>query len=98
MQPAPDVDVQAVLLTALLNPAVIAVAFWMGRQADQWQKLPVAAFAGALIGSMLVYVAVLVGLAGVVGVSRAAAGVFAAEFVFGLVWAAIGFRSRPHPH
>jgi glycerol uptake facilitator-like aquaporin len=95
MPPAPDVDVQAVILTALFNPAVIAVAFWMGRQADQWQKVPVAAFAGALIGSALIYIAVRLGFGSFVDVSRAAAGVFVAEFMFGLVWAAIGFRFKP---
>ncbi|TMJ67693.1 MAG: hypothetical protein E6G91_18180 [Alphaproteobacteria bacterium] len=52
------VDLRDVVLTALLNPAVILVAFWMGRSADQWQKLPVAAFAAALAGSILLYVAI----------------------------------------
>ena len=86
------VDLTAVVLTALLNPAVIVVAFWMGRGADQWQKLPVAAFAAALAGSLLVYVAVRFGIAGVAGVGRAAAGVFIAQFLFGLVWAYLGRR------
>ena len=33
-----------------------------------------------------------VGVPGVVGVGRAAAGVFIAEFVFGLAWAALGYQ------
>src|SRR6185295_6553021 len=78
MTPTP-VDLIAVLLSALLNPAVIVVAFWMGRHADQRQKLPVAAFAAALAGSVLIYVAVRLGVKGVAGVGRAAAGVFVAE-------------------
>jgi hypothetical protein len=90
------VDLKAVLLTALLNPAVIAVAIWLGRRADQWQKLPVVAFAAALAGSALVYVAVLLGVPGVAGVGRAAAGVFTAEFLLGLAWASAGYRmGRP---
>jgi hypothetical protein len=88
----PPVDLLAVALTALLNPAVIIVALLMGRNADQWQKLPVAAFAAALLGSVLVYFAVQIGIPGVAGVGRAVAGVFIAEFVFGLMWAAIGYR------
>ena len=44
----PHIDLTAVLMTALLNPAVIVVAFWMGRYADQRHKIPVAAFAAAL--------------------------------------------------
>jgi hypothetical protein len=89
--PAP-IDLVAVVLTALLNPGVILVAFWLGRRADQWQKLPVAAFTAALIGSVLVFIAVRLGIRGVAGVGRAAGGVFVAEFVFGLVWAWLGFR------
>lgn len=86
------VELKIVILTALLNPAVIALAFWMGRTADQWQKLPVAAFAGAIVGSALIYVAVRLGVPGVAGVGRAAAGVFIAEFLFGLIWAYLGYR------
>jgi len=90
------VELKAVLLTALLNPAVVLLAFWLGRRADQWQKLPVAAFAAALAGSALVYVAVRVGVTGVSGTGRAAAGVFIAQFLFGLAWAAAGYRlGRP---
>jgi hypothetical protein len=88
------VELEAVLLTALLNPGVIAVAFWMGSSADQWQKLPIAAFAGALVGSALIYIAVRLGITGVAGVGRAAAGVFIAQFVFGLVWASLGYHFR----
>ena len=86
------VELKAVLLTALLNPAVVVVAFWLGRRADQWQKLPVAAFAAALVGSVLIYIAVWLGLTGVPGIGRAAAGVFIAQFLFGLAWAAAGYR------
>lgn len=85
------IDLTAVLLTALLNPAVPIVAFLMGRNANQWQKLPVAAFAAALVGSALVYVAVRLGITGVAGVGRAAAGVFVTQFLLGLVWAVAGF-------
>ena len=92
MTPAPSVDLAAVIATALLNPAVIVVAFWMGRNADQPQKVPVAAFAGALAGSLLTYIVVRLGLTGAAHVGRAAAGVFIAEFVFGLAWATAGYR------
>lgn len=88
------VDLKAVLLTALLNPAVPIVAFWMGRNASEWQKLPVAAFAAALLGSVFVYVAVRLGVTGVAGVGRAAAGVFVTQFLLGLIWAFAGFQFR----
>jgi hypothetical protein len=92
------VDLKEVILTALLNPGVIVVAFWMGRNANQWQKLPVAAFAAALVGSVLVYLAVWLGVAGVAGIGWAASGIFVAQFIFGLVWATAGYwlgRRRP---
>jgi hypothetical protein len=95
MPPVAPVDLTAVILTALLNPGVLIVAIWMGRNADQWQKLPVAAFAAALVGSMLVYFAVSLRLPGVVGVGRATAGVFVAEFVFGLGWAVLAYCCWP---
>ena len=46
-------DPTTLVLIALLNPAVIIVAFLMGRRADQWQKLPIVAFAAALAGFIL---------------------------------------------
>jgi hypothetical protein len=90
--PVAPVELSSVLLTALLNPAVIVVAFWLGRNADQRQKLPIAAFAAALTGSVLLYLAVRLGVPGVAGTGRAAAGVFIAQFLFGWAWAAAGFR------
>jgi hypothetical protein len=102
------VDPKAVLLIALLNPAVVVVAFWLGRMANQWQKVPVAAFAGALAGSAAVYLAVWMGyleawtrsLAALLGmeyaapVGRASAGIFIAQFLVGLAWAWIGYGTR----
>jgi hypothetical protein len=86
------VDLNVVLLTALLNPVVVAVALWMGRGADQWQKLPVAAFAAALAGTAAYYVAVRLGVAAAAGTARAVAGIFIAQFVFALAWAYAGYR------
>jgi hypothetical protein len=86
------VDLRTVVLTALLNPAVIVLAFWMGRRADQWQKLPVAAFAGALAGSVLLYLAAHLDIGSVAATGRAGAGVFTMQFLFGLLWAFLGRR------
>ena len=85
------VDLNIVLLTALLNPVVIAVAFWMGRSADQWQKLPVAAFAASAAGTAAVYLAARLGVPGVVKAMRAEAGIFIVQLVLGLAWAAAGY-------
>ncbi|MDX2202722.1 MAG: hypothetical protein NW223_08225 [Hyphomicrobiaceae bacterium] len=85
------VDLAAVLLAALLNPLVIVVAVLMGRQADQWQKIPVAGFAAAVIGSAGVYVLVRVGILGGGTLGRAAAGIFIAQFVLGTLWAGLAY-------
>jgi hypothetical protein len=89
------VDLKLVLLTALLNPGVFALAFWLGRRADQWQKVPVAAFAAGLVGSVLVYFAISLGL--LTSLARAVAGVFTANIVFGLAWAVAGYLTREWP-
>ncbi|MBO0765570.1 MAG: hypothetical protein J2P50_13415 [Hyphomicrobiaceae bacterium] len=86
------IDLNIVLLTALLNPVAIVVAFWMGMGADQWQKLPLAAFAAAAAGSAVVYLAQRLGVPGLVETARAPAGIFVAQFVFALAWAAAGYR------
>jgi hypothetical protein len=96
MPPSPPVDVTTVLLTALFNPAVIAVALWMGRNADQIQKLPIAAFAASLAGWVAIYIGVRwLGLNTLLPVGRATAGVLTAQFLFGLVWAALAYRFFP---
>jgi len=92
MTPVPPVDLAAVVLAALLNPGVVVVAFWMGRSADQWQKLPVAAFAGACAGALLAYVAARLGLIGATQLDRTPGGVLIAQFLLGLVWAYLGHR------
>jgi hypothetical protein len=86
------VDLEVVLSTALLNPVVAIVAFWMGRNADQWQKLPLAAFAASLVGMAAIYVAARLGIAGLARTGRAAAGIFIAQCVLALLWAYAGYR------
>ena len=77
---------------SLLNPAVIAVGFYMGRSADQWQKIPVAAFAASLAGFVLFWLGTLTGLI-IVGSQGGAAGIVMLQFVFGLVWSGLGYVS-----
>ncbi len=90
--PVAPVDLSVVLIIALLNPVVMAVAFWMGTSADQWQKLPVAAFVAAFAGTVAVYAAVWLGIPWIFKVARSEAGVFTAQLVPGLAWAYAGYR------
>jgi len=86
-------DPGTLLLIALFNPVVIAVAFLMGRRADQWQKLIVAAFAASLAGFALYWIAAAVGLLPIHALGGEA-GVVVLQFLFGLVWAALGYSLR----
>lgn len=92
--PEGDVPLLTVLAFAALNPAVIAVSFLMGRRADQPAKVIIAAFAGAVAGVALVWLAaeLRIGLAPSAG--RAAAGIFVLSLLFGLGWASLGYRLR----
>jgi hypothetical protein len=89
-----DVGLLTVLLFALLNPAAIAVSYWMGLRADQAGKVVIAAFAGAAAGAGLLWLAALLRIPFVATPGRAAAGIFAAQCVFSLVWAGIGYAMR----
>lgn len=83
-------DPQTLLLIAALNPAVIAVGFWMGFKADQWQKLIVAALAAALAGFLLLFAAIFVGAVRTESIGGEA-GIVALQTVFGLLWAIAGY-------
>jgi hypothetical protein len=84
------------LLLAALNPVTITVAYLLGRKADQWAKVLIAAFAAALAGAMLLWLGTLLRLDILATPSRAAAGIFAAGIIFALIPAAIGYRRRTH--
>lgn len=88
----PDVPLIEVALYAVLNPALIAVAFWMGRKADEPSKLLLASFAGAAAGFALLYIITLLGLFDAPRAARAAAGIFAASLIPGLAYAWLGFK------
>jgi hypothetical protein len=82
------------LWIALLNPVVIVVAFLMGRSADQWQKIIVAAFAASLCGFVLYWIVGAVGLMPIHALGGEV-GIVLMQFVFGLVWASFGYLLRP---
>jgi hypothetical protein len=83
-------DPDTLLKIALFNPVVIVIAFMMGRRADQWQKIIVAAFTASLGGFALYWLVAAVGLMPVHALGGEAA-VLLLQFLFGLVWAGIGY-------
>jgi uncharacterized integral membrane protein len=90
----PDVNVVELLAYAALNPATIAVAFLMGRKADEKPKIIIAAFAAALAGVALLYVAALFRIWDAPMLGRAAAGVFAASLAAGVFYGWIGYATK----
>ncbi len=87
-----DVNLWLLSAAALLNPAVVAVGYLMGRKADQLAKLIVAAFAASVCGLALVWFATLVRVPAMATLSRAAAGLFALQCISGLAYAWFGYR------
>lgn len=90
----PDVPLVTVLLFAALNPLTIAIAYLLGRKADQPAKVLIAAFAGALAGAALLWLGTLLRIQVLATPGRAAAGIFAAGIIFALIPAAIGYARR----
>jgi hypothetical protein len=86
-------DPWTLILISTVNPAVIAVAFWMGRRADQWQKLIVAAFAASLSGFILYWLAAELGLLPIHALGGEAA-ILLMQILLGLVWASLGYFTR----
>lgn len=87
-------DPATLVKIALFNPVVVVIAFLLGRRADQWQKLIVAAFAASLSGFVLYWLVVAVGLMPVHALGGEAA-ILLMQFIFGLVWAGLGYWLAP---
>ena len=86
-----------VLLYGILNPATIVVAFMMGQRADDKSKLLIAAFAGAIAGVAVLYVATFFRIWDAPTLGRSIAGVFIVSLVAGLVYAGVGYLMKRKP-
>jgi hypothetical protein len=94
MQPdlQPNVNLATLATIAALNPVVIGVGLWMGRKCDQPQKLLIAGFAAGLAGMAVVWLAASLRFSFIADPARASGGLFVVQWVFGMVWAAVGYR------
>jgi len=88
----PNFSPITLLVIALANPFVIGVAFLMGRQADQSQKLIIAGMAAALAGAAAAWLITFVGLLPPRPFG-ADAGLFMFSFIYGTLIAAIGYAT-----
>lgn len=84
-----------ILILGLLNPAVVAVGFLMGRRADQIQKLVIAGFVAGIAGTVFVWLLMLTGLSR--SGPRLLMGVFIVGMFAGLGAAWLGWRARRRP-
>lgn len=87
-------DPLTLLLVAILNPAVIVVAVMLGRRADEWQKLPLAAFAASVAGVALFWLGGELGVFAIHAIGGEAA-IFVIQCFVGLIWAWLAFRYWP---
>ncbi|MEQ1696416.1 MAG: hypothetical protein ABL901_11305 [Hyphomicrobiaceae bacterium] len=88
----PNVDLVTVAAIAALNPVVIGLGLWLGKQCDQAGKIIIAGFGAGLAGMALIWLAAWLRMPFIYEPGRAAAGIFVAQGLFGMVWAAIGYR------
>ena len=88
----PDVSLIEIVLFSVLNPVLIGIAFLMGRKCDQFSKIMIAAFAGAMAVMAMLYVGALLGISDAPNLARAAVGVFTACFLAGHIYAWIGYK------
>jgi hypothetical protein len=87
-------DPTTLFLVALLNPAVVIVAVLMGRRANQWQKLPVAAFAASVAGMVLFWLGGELGFFAIHALGGEAA-ILGFQCVLGFIWAWLAYRFWP---
>lgn len=94
MQPdlQPNVDLATLGMIAALNPVVIGLGLWLGRNCDQRAKLLIAGFGAGLAGMALIWLAAMLRMPFIYEPGRAAGGIFVAQGLFGMVWAWIGYR------
>jgi hypothetical protein len=88
----PNVDLGQLVTIAALNPVVIGLGLWLGRKCDQPAKILIAGFGAGLAGMALIWLAATLRLPFIYEPGRAAAGIFVVQSLFGMVWAAIGWR------
>ncbi len=87
-----NVDLVTLGTIAALNPVVIGLGLWLGKQCDQAGKIVIAGFGAGLAGMALIWLAATLKMTFIYEPGRAAAGIFVAQGLFGMAWAAIGYR------
>lgn len=93
-EPIMPPELKQILLLAFVNPATLLAGYWLGRHADQVQKLAIAAFIAAAAGTFYVWLLMRFGF--VESQPRLVAGVFIASAILGGLWSWLGYSTRPY--
>ncbi len=85
-------EVKEILLHAIMNPVTLLVGYWLGRKADQTQKLVIAAFIAAIAGTIYAWLRMQFGFAE--PRPRLIAGILVASCLLGFAWSWLGYWTR----
>ncbi len=92
MAVAMGADLQQMLFVAVMNPGAILAGFFVGRYANEMQKIIVGGFAAGFAGLAFVWLVNRLGF--YVGDMQSVGGVFVLSFIVGLVWFFVGFKTQ----
>ena len=85
-------ELEAVIVLSVMNLGTVLAGFFIGRRADQPQKIVIGAFASGIAGVLFA------GLLGVLGLAevhaRSMGGVFVLSLLLGFVWTWVGYKTR----
>lgn len=87
-------ELKEILVLAAMNPATLLTGYWLGRHADQPQKIAIAAFIAAAAGTAFVLLVMWFGFAK--WQPRLIAGVFIASAILGVFWSSFGYWTRKY--
>lgn len=87
-------EVKEIALLAVMNPAALLAGYWLGRRADQPQKLVIVGLASGVFGVGWAWLLMRFGFA--TPRPSLLPGVLIACMVLGLGWGGLGYWSRRH--
>ncbi len=85
-------ELQDILLLSLLNPATLLTGYWLGRRADQSQKLVLAAFIAGIAGALFAWLLMRFGYT--TSQPKLVAGIFLTSAMLGLAWSWLGYKMQ----
>ena len=85
-------ELKEILMHAIMNPVTLLAGYWLGRKADQVQKLVIAAFIAAIGGTIYTWLRMKFGFTP--DEPRLIAGILVASGLMALIWSGLGYWTR----